>query len=188
MHAEALEHLSNTLIHLEREGWNLSEVLHGCVRLFRGIDMRLQLFGGPPGVPLTTALAFGVLPEIRIASRRASSSQDRLKVLCPLPPHATYILKLACSCVLDSSRPSMMVSQMPGHCQAYVKLSRASCGQRIEHARLISSLQWPNAKTSGCQRHCASLARGNGRHNCQGFCCTGAHTSASPLAANACCT
>jgi hypothetical protein len=94
---EALEHISNTLIHLAKEGWKLSEVLHGNVRLFRDIDMRYQLFGGAPGMPLTTALAFGVLPEIRIASRRASSSQDRLKVLYPVQCQATGSFEFLCN-------------------------------------------------------------------------------------------
>lgn len=76
---DTLEYLSNALMKLNMEGWKLSEILHGNVRMFREVDAAGQLQCAS-GTSLTAALAFGLLPEIRIASRRASHCQDRLKV------------------------------------------------------------------------------------------------------------
>lgn len=64
---------------LKKEGWVLNEVLHGSVRMSLDLEAR-NIRQKQPGEPLTSALAFGVLPEIRIASRRSSSTLDHLKV------------------------------------------------------------------------------------------------------------
>ena len=82
--------LSNALLILRKEGWKLNEVLHGSVRMSQDLEARnLRLNQPETGAPLTSALAFGVLPEIRIASRRSSSTLDRLKVR-----HSCFIINL----------------------------------------------------------------------------------------------
>lgn len=93
MCAETLEHLSNALLTLKKEGWKLNEVLHGNVRMSRAVDRGGDLVNSAPGQPLTTALAFGVLPEIRIASRRASHAEDRLKVRPNVPRRSVLCMK-----------------------------------------------------------------------------------------------
>lgn len=75
-----LDHIANALYNLIHEEWKSSEVLNGNIRLYRALDVDDHDRFRTIGSPLTNALAFGVLPEIRMASRRASSIQDRLKV------------------------------------------------------------------------------------------------------------